>query len=61
MTTTKKRAPVTKVERAAKAAQRDAAVKAALDLVRAREDLQARRANDPVEFVHRHRAREDRE
>ena len=40
---------------------RDAAVKAALDVVRGREDLIARRANDPVEFVHRHRAREDRE
>lgn len=40
---------------------RDAAVKAALDLVRGREDLRARRANDPVEFVHRHRTREDRE
>lgn len=45
----------------AKAAQRDAAVKTALDLVRAREDLIARRANDPVDFVHRQRAREDRE
>jgi len=44
-----------------KRAARDAAVKAALDVVRAREDLRARRANDPVEFVHRHRAREDRE
>ena len=40
---------------------RDAAVKAALDLVRGREDLRARRANDPVEFVHRQRARDDRE
>lgn len=40
---------------------RDAALKAALDLVRGREDLRARRANDPVEFVHRQRAREDRE
>jgi len=40
---------------------RDAAVKAALDLVRAREDLHARRGNDPVEFVHRQRNREDRE
>ncbi len=40
---------------------RDAAVKAALDVVRGREDLRARRANDPVEFVHRQRAREDRE
>jgi uncharacterized protein (TIGR02757 family) len=40
---------------------RDAAVKAALDVVRARADLQARRASDPVAFVHRQRAREDRE
>jgi uncharacterized protein (TIGR02757 family) len=44
-----------------KRAVRDAAVKAALDVVRGREDLRARRANDPVEFVHRQRAREDRE
>lgn len=49
---------MTRLERRA---QRDAAVKAALDLVRAREDLKARRRNDPVEFVHRHRTREDRE
>ena len=42
-------------------ASRDAAVKAALDVVRSRQDLQARRGNDPVEFVHRQRAREDRE
>ena len=61
MIVAKKRAASTRSERAAKSAQRDAAVKAALDLVRAREDLQARRANDPVEFVHRQRAREDRE
>jgi uncharacterized protein (TIGR02757 family) len=47
--------------RAAKRDERDAAVKAALDLVRGREDLIARRGNDPVEFVHRHRARDDRE
>ncbi len=40
---------------------RDVAVKAALDVVRARADLRARRANDPVEFVHRQRTREDRE
>jgi uncharacterized protein (TIGR02757 family) len=46
---------------AAKRAERDAAVKAALDLVRSRADLAARRGNDPVEFVHRHRTREDRE
>lgn len=46
---------------AAKRAERDVAVKAALDLVRARADLAARRAADPVEFVHRQRTREDRE
>ncbi|HSO34685.1 MAG TPA: TIGR02757 family protein [Labilithrix sp.] len=45
----------------ARRAQRDVAVKAALDLVRARADLKARRANDPVELVHRQRSREDRE
>jgi uncharacterized protein (TIGR02757 family) len=45
----------------AKSAARAAAVKAALDGVRGREDLRARRASDPVEFVHRHRSREDRE
>ena len=44
-----------------KRAARDGAVKAALDLVRGREDLRARRGADPVEFVHRQRAREDRE
>jgi uncharacterized protein (TIGR02757 family) len=42
-------------------AARDAAVKAALDAVRAREDLQARRGSDPVDFVHRQPRREDRE
>lgn len=42
-------------------AHRDAAVKAALEVVRESADLVARRAADPVEFVHRHRAREDRE
>ena len=42
-------------------AQRDAAVKAALDVVRETADLAVRRRNDPVEFVHRHRSREDRE
>lgn len=46
---------------AAQRAERDAAVKAALDLVRARADLATRRAADPVELVHRHRTREDRE
>ena len=42
-------------------AARDAAVKAALDVVLGREDLRARRASDPVELVHRQRANEDRE
>ena len=41
--------------------KRDAAVKAALDSVREREDLRARRQNDPVELVHRQKTREDRE
>jgi uncharacterized protein (TIGR02757 family) len=41
--------------------ERDAAVKSALDVVRAREDLLARRKNDPVDVVHRQRSREDRE
>ncbi len=40
---------------------REAKIKAALDAVRAREDLRARRAADPVEFVHRFRTRADRE
>ncbi len=40
---------------------RDAAVKAALDVVRERADLIARRKNDPVDFVHAQRTREDRE
>src|SRR5437870_4078503 len=40
---------------------RDAAVKAALDVVRARADLLARRAADPIAFVHRQKAKEDRE
>jgi uncharacterized protein (TIGR02757 family) len=44
-----------------RARERDAAVKAALDVVRERADLRARRANDPVELVHRQRSREDRE
>ncbi|AKV02521.1 hypothetical protein AKJ09_09184 [Labilithrix luteola] len=39
----------------------DVAIKTALDDVRAREDLRARRAADPVEFVHRYRSNEDRE
>jgi uncharacterized protein (TIGR02757 family) len=42
-------------------AERHAAVKAALDGVRAREDLRARRANDPVDFVHAYTSAEDRE
>jgi uncharacterized protein (TIGR02757 family) len=37
------------------------ALRRALDAVRAREDLRARRAADPVDFVHRYRAKEDRE
>lgn len=40
---------------------RDRAVKAALDGVRARADLRARRAADPVEFVHAQKTRADRE
>jgi uncharacterized protein (TIGR02757 family) len=36
-------------------------VKSALDTVRAREDLRARRAADPVDFVHRYTRRADRE
>ena len=40
---------------------RDAAVKAALDVVRASVDLRARRDNDPVGFVHEHKTRDDRE
>lgn len=39
----------------------DPALGAALDAVRAREDLRARRGDDPVEFVHRYDAAEDRE
>jgi uncharacterized protein (TIGR02757 family) len=42
-------------------ALRDRAVKRALDAVRAREDLKARRKNDPVDFVHRYRTVADRE
>ncbi|MCL2725900.1 MAG: TIGR02757 family protein [Polyangiaceae bacterium] len=36
-------------------------VKASLDAIRTREDLRARRSADPVDFVHRYVAREDRE
>jgi uncharacterized protein (TIGR02757 family) len=36
-------------------------IKKALDRVRARDDLRARRANDPVDFVHQYRRRDDRE
>jgi len=46
---------------AAARAAREEAVKAALDVVRARADLRARRGSDPVEFVHVQRSREDRE
>jgi uncharacterized protein (TIGR02757 family) len=42
-------------------AERRGAIKAALDAVRAREDLRQRRSADPVEFVHRQVSREDRE
>jgi len=42
-------------------AARQAAIKATLDGVRAREDLRARRANDPVDFVHAYERRADRE
>lgn len=38
-----------------------AAVGHALDAVRARSDLRARRGNDPVSFVHRYEAEDDRE
>jgi uncharacterized protein (TIGR02757 family) len=41
--------------------RRDVAVKAALDSVRARSDLKARRDSDPVGFVHRYRTRADQE
>lgn len=40
---------------------KDDRIRAALDAVRAREDLRARRADDPVEFVHRYADVEDRE
>jgi len=38
-----------------------AAIKRSLDVIREREDLRARRANDPVDFVHRYRSVADRE
>ncbi len=41
--------------------ERHAAVKATLDAVRGRDDLRARRANDPVDFVHAYSSRADRE
>jgi uncharacterized protein (TIGR02757 family) len=40
---------------------RDAAIKRALDRVRAREDLAARRDHDPDGFVHRYTRKEDQE
>jgi len=40
---------------------RDEAVRAALERVRAGCDVEARRAADPVEFVHRYSARDDQE
>lgn len=45
----------------AREAQRHAAVKATLDGVRARADLRARRASDPVDFVHAYETTADRE
>jgi uncharacterized protein (TIGR02757 family) len=48
---------VTRLSREAK----DAKIKAVLDGVRARADLRARRATDPVDFVHGYRSRADRE
>lgn len=36
-------------------------LRAVLDAVRAREDLRARRANDPVDYVHAYASREDKE
>lgn len=44
-----------------KAEARDRALRAALDAVRDRADLRARRDLDPVGFVHRYRASDDRE
>jgi uncharacterized protein (TIGR02757 family) len=41
--------------------KREAALRKVLDDVRARADLRARRANDPVEFVHRFETAADRE
>jgi uncharacterized protein (TIGR02757 family) len=49
------------VTRVATEAKRHVAVKATLDGVRARADLRARRANDPVDFVHGFKSRGDRE
>ncbi len=40
---------------------RAVAVKRALDAVRAREDLRARRGSDPINFVHEFRSQRDRE
>jgi uncharacterized protein (TIGR02757 family) len=45
----------------ARLTKREAAVKVALDRVRARCDVEARRASDPVSFVHRYSRLEDRE
>ncbi|MBX3230131.1 MAG: TIGR02757 family protein [Labilithrix sp.] len=45
----------------AKADAREALLRKTLDDVRARADLRARRAADPVDFVHRYQARVDRE
>jgi uncharacterized protein (TIGR02757 family) len=46
---------------ARKAGQREEAIRRALDAVRANCDIDARRAADPVEFVHRYPALEDKE
>ena len=40
---------------------REKSIRVVLDQIRAREDLRARRANDPVDFVHQYASRADRE
>ncbi len=49
------------MKRSVRERKRDVAVKAALDLVRERADLSARRNADPVAFVHLQKTHEDRE
>ena len=44
-----------------KLTRREESIRVVLDQVRAREDLRARRANDPVDFVHQYASRTDRE